>query len=125
MPTFSKYIFRNPIGLFFVLINWGVILISLSNHPNHFMAAMPIDLGFVILREEFWIAINLPAILPVAILFYPLYFFNLTSAFNILLWTVSVLTITFQWFYVGKKISNFIRRDDSESELVKITYNSN
>ena len=78
--------------------------------------------------EESWLIIpfvmiiflDLPALLPVFLILSPIGFIAGLWIYLPIVMLISIFTITFQWFYVGKKISNFFWHEGVESEVLSI-----
>lgn len=119
MKWLSKYTSANPIGISLAIAHWVIVFIALNFiQVDHFHNVRPsAEIAFITLFALF--AIDILAIIPVAILLSPLYILDL--GYFIFVALVSLFTITFQWLFVGKAVHNFFWRHESEIIGLKIT----
>ena len=102
MKILLKNVLINPFGIGLVIIHWGIFLVALAFiQVDKFDKVRPsATVAFLILGALF--IFDLPAIIPMALLFLPLYLLEQTYFSIVILF--SFFTITFQWLLIGRKI---------------------
>lgn len=109
---------KNPLGVTLAVLHWIIFVTALFCIPkDNFSKAEPEFMGAV-LTLLVLCALDLPAIVPLAILFLPFYFFG--EIYFILVAIMALFVITLQWLFVGQKIRGFFDKKEQEILTLKI-----
>ncbi len=107
------YLKDNPLGLFLALVHWGSLLSCLgiipfdSQYPD--FEVSPVFIFFII-----FIVLDSPVIVILSILLIPVVWLFGNDGYLTSFLYVFPIPVSFYWFYVGKKISNFFGKDEME-----------
>jgi hypothetical protein len=107
MKTLQKLL-ASPFAIAFAVLHWIIFLPALWNSNMH-------DGNWQLLLSMIIIVIDLPAILPAALLSLPLYLLGEDNFAWRAMLLASFLTITFQWLFIGKFFSDILKSKKSRA----------
>lgn len=114
------YLSKNPIGVFLVLMHWGLAYKAFTfvsaETVNGVMRESEMGLVGIFLLS----LLDLPAILFSATLLIPLAVLGSSETYFSLVLFLSVFTITFQWLFIGKRVTNFFWKSEAEKKELSI-----
>lgn len=118
MSFIKENISKNPLGIVLVIIHWVIAVIALLNmQVDKFDQIRPSAIiAFLVLGTLF--VLDLPAIIPLLILFLPV---KLISDLYVPLVLIgSLFTISYEWLFIGRKVYGFFQKDDHKIISLKI-----
>ena len=95
----------NKIGIGLAVVHW--IIIALAYGSIRFFDALPNSLSIFEIFGMLLLIVDLPAIIPAAFLWLPIFIFD-KNAKNLFygIAVTSFFTITYQWLFIGKAVHN-------------------
>jgi hypothetical protein len=119
---FLRKLLINKTGIIFAVVHWILLLLTL---PNLFSNLVDHPRSSEITWGIFAIPIiisDLPSLVVAAILWSPFYLFaEGKPIFGFGTFFTSLITITFQWLFIGKSISNRFSRTASKPMTLSLT----
>ncbi len=107
MKNALRNILLNPIGLPLAVVHWVIVFFAFVYLPKDNFNHVPTIGSLAFLAFFMLIAIDLLAIIPAAILAFPVYLLGKSSeTYVISAACISFFTITFQWLFFGQKLYN-------------------
>jgi hypothetical protein len=109
---------KNPLGLALAVLHWVIAVVALLYIPKDNFSKAESEFFIAVITLFILFALDLPAIIPLAILFLPFYFFGVI--YFVLVAIAALFVITLQCLVVGQKIRGFFDKEEKEILTLKI-----
>lgn len=117
-----RELLNNKIGIIFVIVHWILLTFALAKVIVSLAYTRDSDLTWEFILAVIFIVSDLPAIIPAAILWSPFYVFvEDKTVFLYGAFFTSIITITFQWLFIGQSIYNTFSPIESKLTSLSLT----